>query len=136
MIEMNLGIAERAARGALEKAATMGLAITVSVVDEAGRLVLTMRGDRTGFFTTDTSRAKAMAAAAFRRPTRDLVEMQKTNPVFWNAVPAISRSELLPSTGAVPIILNSRVIGAIGIGGGTPEQDHDCAAAGATATLV
>jgi len=102
MIEMNLGIAERAARAALEKAATMDLAITVSVVDEAGRLVLTMRGDRTGFFTTDTSRAKAMAAAAFKRPTRDLVEMQKTNPVFWNAVPMISRSELLPSTGAVP----------------------------------
>ena len=136
MIEMNLGIAERAARAALEKAATMNLAVTVSVVDEAGRLVLTMRGDRTGFFTTETSRAKAVAAAAFRRPTRDLVELQKTNPVFWNAVPTISRSELLPSTGAVPIILSGRVIGAIGIGGGTPEQDHDCATAGAAVTLV
>ena len=136
MIEMNLGIAERAARAALEKAATMNLAVTVSVVDEAGRLVLTMRGDRTGFFTIDTSRAKAVAAAAFKRPTRDLVELQKTNPVFWNAVPTISRSELLPSTGAVPIILSGRVIGAIGIGGGTPEQDHDCATAGAAATLV
>ena len=136
MIEMNLGIAERAARAALEKAATMNLPITVSVVDEAGRLVLTMRGDRTGFFTTDTSRAKAVAAAAFKRPTRDLVELQKTNPVFWNAVPTISRSELLPSTGAVPIILSRRVIGAIGIGGGTPEQDHDCATAGAAVTLV
>jgi uncharacterized protein GlcG (DUF336 family) len=45
-------------------------------------------------------------------------------------------SELLPSTGAVPIILSGRVIGAIGIGGGTPEQDHDCATVGAAATLV
>ena len=133
MIEMTLGIAEQAARAALSKAATMNLPITVSVVDEAGRLVLTLRGDRTGFFTTETSRAKAVAAAAFKRTTRELVELQKTNPVFWAAVPAISRSELLPSTGAVPIIVGGRVIGAIGCGGGTPEQDHDCASAGAAA---
>ena len=93
MIEMTLGIAEQAARAALSKAATMNLPITVSVVDEAGRLVLTLRGDRTGFFTTETSRAKAAAAAAFKRTTRELVELQKTNPVFWAAVPAISRSE-------------------------------------------
>ena len=133
MIEMTLGIAEQAARAALSKAATMNLPITVSVVDEAGRLVLTLRGDRTGFFTTETSRAKAVAAAAFKRTTRELVELQKTNPVFWAAVPTISRSELLPSTGAVPIIVGGRVIGAIGCGGGTPEQDHDCATAGAAA---
>ena len=133
MIEMTLGIAEQAARAALAKAATMSLAITVSVVDEAGRLVLTLRGDRTGFFTTETSRAKAVAAAAFKRPTRELVELHKTNPVFWAAVPAISRSELLPSTGAVPIIVSGRVIGAIGCGGGTPEEDHECATAGAAA---
>jgi len=67
MIEMTLEIAERAARAALAKAAAMNIAITVSVVDEAGRLVVTMRGDRTGFLTTETSRAKAVAAAAFKR---------------------------------------------------------------------
>jgi uncharacterized protein GlcG (DUF336 family) len=135
MIEMNLEIAERTARAALAKAAAMNLAMTVSVVDEAGRLVLALRGDRTGFFTTETSRAKAVAAAAFKRSTRELVELQKTNPVFWSAVPAISRGELLPSTGAVPILLSGRVIGAIGCGGGTPEEDHECATAGAAAVL-
>jgi len=133
MIEMTLEIAERAARAALAKAAAMNIAITVSVVDESGRLVVAMRGDRTGFLTTDTSRAKAVAAAAFKRSTRELVEMQTTNPVFWDAVPAISRGEALPSTGAVPILLNGRVIGAIGCGGGTPDHDHECAVAGAAA---
>lgn len=130
---MTLDIAERAARAALARAAAMEIAITPSVVDEAGRLVLTLRGDRTGFFTTETSRAKAVAAAAFRRSTREMVEMQKTNPAFWSTVPAISRGEMLPSTGAVPILVDGRVIGAIGCGGGTPEQDHECAAAGAAA---
>jgi glc operon protein GlcG len=133
MLEMTLDIADRAARAALAKAAAMNVPMSVSVVDEAGRLVVTMKGDRTGFLTTDTSRAKAVAAAAFKRSTRDLVEMQKTNPVFWSAVPAVSRGEALPSTGAVPIVAGGRVIGAIGCGGGTPDQDHECASAGAAA---
>jgi glc operon protein GlcG len=133
MIEMTLEIADRAARAALARAAALGLSMTVSVVDEAGRLVVTMKGDRTGFLTTETSRAKAVAAAAFRRSTRELVEMQKTNPVFWAAVPAVARGEALPSTGAVPIAVQGRVIGAIGCGGGSPEQDDDCASAGAAA---
>jgi uncharacterized protein GlcG (DUF336 family) len=83
MIEMTLGIADRAARAALARAAAMGVRVTVSVVDEAGRLVVVMRGDGAGFLTIETSRAKAVAAAAFRRSTRELVEMQKANPVFW-----------------------------------------------------
>jgi glc operon protein GlcG len=133
MIEMTLEIADRAARGALAKAAAMGIGMTVCVVDEAGRLVVAMKGDRTGFLTTETARAKAVAAAAFRRPTRELAELQKTNPVFWAAVPAVSRGEALPSTGAVPILVNGRVIGAIGCGGGSPDEDHECASAGAAA---
>ena len=133
MIEMTLDIAERAARGALAQAAAMNIGMTASVVDEAGRLVVTLRGDRTGFLSTDTSRAKAVAAAAFKRSTRELVELQKTNPVFWAALPAVSRGDALPSTGAVPIVVSGRVIGAIGCGGGTPDQDHECAAAGAAA---
>jgi uncharacterized protein GlcG (DUF336 family) len=133
MIEMTLEIADRAARAALAKAATMGIPMTVSVVDEAGRLVVTMKGNGTGFLTTETSRAKAVASAAFRRSTREMVEAQKTNPVFWSAVPTVARGEALPSTGAVPILAGGRVIGAIGCGGGSPDQDHECAQAGAEA---
>jgi len=133
MIEMTLDIAERAAHAALAKAAALNVAMTVSVVDEAGRLVVTLRGDRTGFLTTETSRTKAVAAAAFKRSTRELVELQKTNPVFWAALPAVSQGQALPSTGAVPLALSGHVIGAIGCGGGSPDQDHECAAAGAAA---
>lgn len=135
MIEMTLARAERAARAALAKAGAMGIGMTVSVVDEAGRLVVTLKGDGTGFLTTETSRAKAVAAVAFRRSTRELVELQKSNPVFFAAVPAISRSEALPSTGAVPILVDGRVIGAIGCGGGSPDEDHECATAGAIAAV-
>jgi len=77
--------------------------------------------------------AKAVAAAAFKRSTREMVELQKANPVFWAAVPTVSRCEALPSTGAVPILFGGRVIGAIGCGGGTPDEDHECATAGSAA---
>jgi uncharacterized protein GlcG (DUF336 family) len=133
VLEMTLEIAERAAHAALAKAAAMNLAMTATVVDEAGRTVVVLRGDGTGFFTTETSRAKAVAAASFKRSTREMVELQKNNPVFWSAVPAVTRGEALPSTGAVPILLGGRVIGAIGCGGGSPDEDHECALAGAAA---
>src|SRR5262249_25802754 len=64
VIDMTLEIAERAVRAAQARARELGTPITVSVVDEAGRLVLCARGDGTHFLTPDTSRGKAVAAAA------------------------------------------------------------------------
>jgi glc operon protein GlcG len=133
MIEITFELAERAAGAARAKASELKISITVSVVDEAGRLVYCGRGDGTGFLTTETARGKAVAAAAFRRSTKELVELQKTNAPFWNALPSLVPGEILPTTGAVPIVRESRVIGAIGCGGASPEQDHECALAGAAA---
>jgi uncharacterized protein GlcG (DUF336 family) len=133
MIELTLDMAERAAKAALAKAKALGTVMTASVVDEAGRTVLVMRGDGAGFFSTETSRGKAVAAANFRRPTKELGEMALKGSAFWAAVPAVLRGEVLPSIGGVPITKGGKVIGAIGCGGGTGEQDDECAAAGAAA---
>jgi glc operon protein GlcG len=133
MIELTLDMAERAAKAALAKAKALGTVMTASVVDEAGRTVLVMRGDGAGFFSTETSRAKAVAAANFRRSTKELGEMALKGSAFWAAAPAVLRGEVLPSIGGVPITKNGKVIGAIGCGGGTGEQDDECAAAGAAA---
>ena len=132
MIEMSLEMADRAARAALAHAKSKGLSLTVSVVDEAGRLVITMKGDGTGFLTPETSKAKAVAAAAFRSATLDLAKLHGANP-FWSALPAVSAGFAMPTGGAVPIRKSGRVIGAIGCAGGTPDQDHDSASAGAAA---
>jgi len=133
MIEMNLAMAEQAARAAQTKARELGTPMTVSVVDESGRLVYTARGDGAGFFSVNTSRAKAVAAANFKRSTKELGEMAARGPSFWTAVGAAVPGELLPSIGAVPIMANGRLVGAIGCGGGTGEQDHECALAAAEA---
>jgi uncharacterized protein GlcG (DUF336 family) len=107
--------------------------MTVTVVDAAGRLILCARGDGTGFFTPETSRAKAVAAAAFRRPTKEMANLRESAPAFWGNVTAILGGQALPSIGAVPVISNGKLLGAVGCGGGTGEQDRQCAEAGAAA---
>ena len=69
MIDMTLEMAETAMKAAQAKARALRAPMTITVVDEAGRLVLTARGDGMGFFSPETSRAKAMAAASFKKRT-------------------------------------------------------------------
>jgi len=135
-MDLTLEMAERAAKAALAKAKALGTVMTASVVDEAGRTVLVMRGDGAGFFSPETSHAKAMAAANFRKSTKDLGELVMKGSAFWSAVPAVLQGEVLPSIGGVPILKGGRVIGAIGCGGGTGDQDHECAVAGADAVAA
>jgi uncharacterized protein GlcG (DUF336 family) len=132
MIQMTLQVAETAVRAAQDKARALGTAMTVTVVDEAGRLVLCARGDGTGFFTPETSRAKAVAAAAFKRPTSEVAEMAAQGG-FWALVPAVLQGQVLTTLGGTPIARGGQVIGGIGCGGGTGAQDQECSDAGAAA---
>ena len=132
MIQMTLQLAEAAVRAAQDKAKALGTPMTVTVVDEAGRLVLSARGDGTGFFTPETSRAKAMAAAAFKRSNRELAEMAAQGG-FWAVMPTVLQGQVLPTLGGTPIVRGSQVIGGIGCGGGTGQQDQECSDAGAAA---
>jgi uncharacterized protein GlcG (DUF336 family) len=132
MIEMTLKTAEAIAKAAHEEAAELDVSIAVSVVDEAGRLVLCSRADGATFFSPDTSRAKAVAAAAYRVSTKAMAESYPTMPAFWSSLGPVLNGEVLPSTGAVPIVRGGRVIGAVGCGGARDgDQDHRCAKAGA-----
>jgi uncharacterized protein GlcG (DUF336 family) len=132
MIELTLAMAERAVRAAQARASELGTPMTVTVVDEAGRLVLSARGDGTGFLTPDTSRAKAVAAAAFRRTTAELAPGVARGG-FWTQMPTVVGGQALPTPGGSPIVRGGRVIGGVGCGGGTGEQDQECADAGARA---
>jgi glc operon protein GlcG len=133
MIDLTLAMAETALRAAQAKAKALGSPMTVTVVDEAGRLVMCARGDGTGFLTPETSRAKATAAAAFRRSTAELTAMGAKGWGFWQVMPVVAQGEVLPTLGGAPIVVGGRVIGGIDCGGGTGEQDQGCADAGAAA---
>lgn len=132
MIQMTLQVAETAVRAAQDKAKALGTPMTVTVVDEAGRLVLSARGDGTGFFSPETSRAKAVAAAAFKRPTKELAELAAQGG-FWSLMPTVLQGQALPTLGGTPIVRGGQVIGGIGCGGGTGQQDQESSDAGAVA---
>jgi uncharacterized protein GlcG (DUF336 family) len=132
MIDMTLEMAETAVKAAQAKARALRAPMTVTVVDESGRLVLSARGDGTGFFSTETSRAKAMAAASFKKRTAELAELVAKGG-FWSIVPTVLQGQILPTLGGSPIMRGGRVVGAIGCGGGTGEQDQECSDAGAAA---
>lgn len=130
---MTLELAEAVGKTALAKANEMKRPMSVSVVDESGRLVYFSRSNGAGFFTFDTSRAKAMAAASFKRSTMEITENKDANPLLWYSLPSVVPAQALPSPGGVPILKDGNVIGGLGLGGGSPDEDHECALAGAAA---
>jgi len=73
---------------------------------------------------------KARTAAIYRRPTREFEEQIKAGRVA-----ALALVDSTPLQGGVPIKLNGKVIGAIGVSGDTPQVDEDIAIAGANAFL-
>lgn len=130
MIEMTLELAEKIAQAAHEKSRQFNKPMGISIVDESGRLVYFSRANGAGFFTFDTSRAKAMTAASFKRSTMEITENKELNPLLWYSLPSVIPAQALPSPGGVPLTKNGNVIGGIGIGGGLPDEDHECALAG------
>ncbi len=132
MIELTLEMAQKVFEAARARAEEMGRPMCISVVDESGRLVFSARMDGAGFFTADTSRAKAMASASFRRSTKEITDNRDLNPLLWYSLPSII-PDALPSPGGVPLKVDGRVIGAVGTGGGSPTEDHDVALTGAAA---
>jgi uncharacterized protein GlcG (DUF336 family) len=73
-----------------------------------------------------------MAAASFRKRTAELADLVAKGG-FWSIAPTVLQGQILPTLGGAPIAKGGRLIGAIGCGGGTGEQDQECADAGAAA---
>lgn len=130
MIAMTLELAEKIAHAAHQKSTEFNRPISVAIVDESGRLVYYSRGNGAGFLTFDTAKAKAVVAASFKRSTVEINETKNANPLLWYSLASVIPSQALPSPGGLPLIKDNHIIGAIGIGGGLPEEDHDCALAG------
>ena len=129
MIDLTLELACRAVEAALAHAASFGKPFSVAIVDEAGRLVALKRQDGAGFLPVDTSQAKAVAAASFRRATSDVAATRDANPLLWFSLPSVTAGRALPSPGGYPLTRGGRVIGGVGVGGGTPDEDDAIAQA-------
>ena len=108
------------------KAEALGFKVAIAVVDEAGHLVACDRMDGAMWVTPEIARAKANAAAAFRATTLDLEErFNKGRQIFADNVATLGDYQFVFGRGAVPIVENGQILGAVGVSGAVPaDNDH------------
>ncbi|MGW4388047.1 GlcG/HbpS family heme-binding protein [Streptomyces sp. NPDC004685] len=126
--------AEILVTAASRAAESAGVTVSVTVLDAGGHLLAFRRDDRAVLISGETSTRKAYTALQLNAPTADLVDLVKPDGPFHSLPTALDRP-LLFIAGGIPVHRDGRLIGAIGVGGGAPEQDHGFATA-AVAELV
>ncbi|MFE4256781.1 heme-binding protein [Streptomyces sp. NPDC056910] len=126
--------AEILVTAASRAAESAGVTVSVTVLDVGGHLLAFRRDDRAVLISGETSTRKAYTALQLNAPTADLVDLVKPDGPFHSLPTALDRP-LLFIAGGIPVHRDGRLIGAIGVGGGAPEQDHGFATA-AVAELV
>lgn len=132
-VQLNLAGAELIVAEALKKAAELKLTVNVAVVDDGGHLLAFARMDGARPASGYTALTKAVTAATFRQETGPLPPMGEPdvllNLSLQNAA-AASGGKVTTLKGGVPVVLDGQVVGAVGVGGATGEQDAEVAKAG------
>lgn len=101
-----------------------GWNVAITVVDASGGLILFQKLDDTQPGSIAISQGKARTAALFKRPTKVLEDMVASGKTAFLAVEG-----MLPIQGGLPVVVNGKVIGAVGVSGVTSAQDEQVAAA-------
>ena len=127
-MSLSLEEANRIVAGAVAKAQQLNIKISAAVVDAGGRLVAFGRMDNAIWAGVYGSQGKAVASAAFGRASGEM--QARADQPTPRGIAARSGGEMIMGQGAVPILRNGVVIGACGVGGGTSQEDEDCARAG------
>jgi uncharacterized protein GlcG (DUF336 family) len=125
-----LEAAKKVAAPAVAEASRNNWAMAVAVVDGAGDLVYFERMDATQAGSVLIAIGKARSAARFKRPTKAFQDMLAGGGDGWRV---LGLEGAVPVEGGVPIVIDGKIVGAIGVSGGTSAQDGQCAGAGADA---
>ncbi len=129
---VTLEAAERITAAARKKAAELGVAMNIAVVDAGNNLVTFARMDGAWLGSIDIALGKAYTARAFDMPTRDLAEKaQPGHSLFGIEATRPGRIVIFP--GGIPLRSDGTVVGAVGVSGGMVDQDQAVAEAGAQA---
>ena len=129
-IAITLDDAKKAAAPALAEARKNTWAMAVAIVDPAGNLVYFEKMDGTQTGSVAVSIAKARSAALFKRPTK---AFQDALAAGGDGLRFLKLENAVPVEGGVPLVMDGKIVGAIGLSGGASQQDGQCAQAGANA---
>jgi uncharacterized protein GlcG (DUF336 family) len=119
---LSLQAAKTMAAAAEAKARENNWNVAIAIVDASGELILFHRLDQTQPASLDIAIGKARTAARFRRPTKVLEDAVAGGRTVLLAV-----DDAVPLEGGLPIVVDGRVIGAVGVSGVTSQQDAQVA---------
>lgn len=122
--------AKKAAAPALAEAAKNSWNMAVAIVDPSGNLVYYEKMDATQLGSANFAVEKARSAALFKRPTKTFQDVLAAG---GDGMRVLKVTGAIPIEGGVPILIEGKIAGAIGVSGGTSAQDGQCAKAGADA---
>ena len=108
------------------------LSDTKPVTDVCRRLVAFARMDGAWLGSIDIAQNKAYTARGFDMATKDLAPLAQPNQPLYG-IEASNQGRLIVFAGGIPLMAGDRVVGAIGVSGGSVEQDHEVAEAGVAA---
>jgi len=129
-LSISLENAKKATIPALAEAAKNSWAMAVAIVDPAGNLVYYEKMDNTQLGSANVAIDKARSAALFKRPTK---AFQDALAAGGEGLRILRIQGATPVEGGIPLVSDGKIVGAIGVSGGTSAQDGQCAKASADA---
>ncbi|BCB78089.1 heme-binding protein [Phytohabitans flavus] len=132
MATVNLADARRIIEAAEARAAEIGQPMNIAVVDMGGNLVAHVRMDGAWMGSVDISVNKAWTSRAFDIATKELGMNSQPGQQFYG-IHASNHGRVMIFAGGIPLRRDGMVVGAVGVSGGTGEQDQSVAEAGAGA---
>src|SRR5215207_5529327 len=127
---VTLSDARRVIAAAEKKAAEIGQPMNIAVADGGGNLVAHVRMDGAWIGSIDISIKKAFTSRAFDITTKDLAEHSQSGGQFFG-IHASNDGRVMIFAGGIPLKRDGRVVGVVGVSGGSGGQDHAVAEAGA-----
>ncbi len=132
MTAVKLEDARRVISAAEKKAREIGQPMNIAVADEGGNIVAHVRMDNAWIGSIDVSMKKAYTSRAFDIETKELAKHSQSGGEFFG-IHVSNNGKIMIFAGGIPLKLDGKVVGAIGVSGGSGDQDHIVAAAGAAA---
>jgi uncharacterized protein GlcG (DUF336 family) len=129
---VTLSAAQAVVEAARAKAEEIGVPMNIAVVDGGNNLTAFARMDGAWLGSIDIAKNKAYTARSFDMSTKDLAPLAQPNqPLF--GIHASNQGQLIVFAGGIPLTSGDEVVGAVGVSGGSVEQDHEVAEAGVAA---
>jgi len=129
---ITLAQAKEIITAAEQKADEIGQPMNIAVVDAGGNLIAHVRMDGAWIGSIDISMNKAFTSRAFDISTKDLGDNSQPGQQFFG-IHASNQGKIMIFAGGIPLKKDGEVVGAIGVSGGSGEQDHQVAEAGVAA---